>query len=102
MSMVRIAKIIVDASFLESFKVALKEGVEASVRLEPGVKTLYAASAKSEPTHFTILEIYADQAAYESHITAPHFIKYKTTTQHMVRSLELTDCLALVPEMKIK
>ena len=102
MSMVRTAKIIVDAAFLEAFKAALKEGVETSVRLEPGVKTLYAASSKAEPTHFTILEIYADQAAYEAHIATPHFLEYKTTTQHMVKSLELTDCVALIPEMKIK
>jgi quinol monooxygenase YgiN len=101
-SMVRVAKIIVDAAFLEPFRAALKEGVESSVRLEPGVKTLYAVSAKEVPTHFTILEIYSDQAAYESHITTSHFLKYKATTQHMVRSLELTDCIALVPEMKIK
>ena len=102
MSMVRIARIIVHARLLEQFKAALKEGVETSARLEPGVKTLYAVSAKDEPTHFTILEIYADQAAYESHITTPHFLRYKATTQHMVRTLELTDCAALVPEMKIK
>jgi hypothetical protein len=44
--MVRTAKITVDAAYLEEFKAALKEGVETSVRLEPGVKTLYAASSK--------------------------------------------------------
>ena len=102
MSMVRTAKITIDPTYLEEFKAALKEGVETSVRLEPGVKTLYAASSKAEPTHFTILEIYSDQEAYEAHIATPHFLKYKATTQHMVKSLELTDCVALVPEMKIK
>ena len=102
MSMIRIAKIIVDAVFLEQFKAALKDGVETSVRVEPGVKALYAASAKDAPTHFTVLEIYADQAAYESHINTPHFLKYKAETQHMVKSLELTDCDALVPDMRIE
>ncbi len=102
MSMVRVAKIVVDAAFLEQFRAALKEGVESSIKLEPGVKTLYAASAVEDPTQFTILEIYSDRAAYESHITTPHFLQYKAATQHMVRSLELTDCTALVPDMKIK
>lgn len=102
MSMVRVAKIVVDAAFLDAFRTALKEEVESSVKLEPGVETLYATSAMEEPTHFMILEIYSDQAAYESHITTPHFLKYKAATQHMVRSLELTDCIALVPDMKIK
>jgi 4-carboxymuconolactone decarboxylase len=57
---------------------------------------------KDRPTHFTILEIYADRSAYEKHIESPHFIEYKTGTQHMVKSLELIDTVPLVPEMKIK
>ena len=81
---------------------ALKEEVEASVRLEPGVLTLYAVSAKDDPTRFTILEIYADKAAYEAHLKTPHFIKYKAITQDMVRSLELVDSMPLIPEMNIK
>ncbi len=100
--MVRIANLIVEALHLESYKAALKEEIEASVRLEPGVLTLYAASAKEDPTRFTILEIYADQASYEAHLKTPHFVKYKTNTQGMVKSLELVDSVPLVPELKIK
>jgi 4-carboxymuconolactone decarboxylase len=43
-NMVRIAKIVVDQAQVESYKAALKEEIEASVRLEPGVLTLYAVS----------------------------------------------------------
>jgi quinol monooxygenase YgiN len=100
--MVRIANLVVDAAQLESYKTALKEEIEASVGLEAGVLTLYAVSAKEEPTHFTILEIYADQASYEAHLKTPQFVKYKTITQDMVKSLELVESVALVPEMKIK
>lgn len=100
--MVRLAKLIVDAPQLEAYKAFLKEEIEASVRLEPGVKTLYAVSEKARPTHFTILEIYADSAAYQAHIKTPHFLKYKTGTAGMVKSLELVETDPLVPEMKIK
>jgi quinol monooxygenase YgiN len=100
--MVRIANLVVEALHLERYKAALKEEIEASVRLEPGVLTLYAVSAKDDPTHFTILEIYADQAAYEAHLKTPHFIKYKAATQGMVMSLELVDAVPLVPGVKIK
>ena len=100
--MVRIANLVVEALHLESYKAALKEEIEASVGLEPGVLTLYAVSAKEDPTRFTILEIYADQASYEAHVKTPHFVKYKTNTQGMVKSLELVDSVPLVPEMKIK
>jgi len=76
--------------------------MEGSVRLEPGVLTLYAVSEKNDPTHITILEIYADTTAYQSHLLTPHFIKYKNGTKDMVRSLELVETVPLVPDMKIK
>ncbi len=100
--MVRLARLVIDPAKLEAYKAALKEEVEASVRLEPGVLTLYAVSEKQRPTHFTILEIYANQSAYEAHIKAPHFLKYKLGTEGMVISLELIDTVPLVQGMKIK
>jgi quinol monooxygenase YgiN len=100
--MVRLAKLVIDSTMLESYKAALKEEIETSVRLEPGVLTLYAVSEKNNPTHITILEIYADSVAYKAHLQTPHFLKYKTVTKEMVRNLELAETVPLVPGMKIK
>lgn len=100
--MVRLAKLVIDPGHLEQYKAILKEEIEASVRIEPGVLTLYAVSEKENPTHFTILEIYADSAAYRAHLQTPHFISYKTRTKGMVRSLELVETTPLIPDMKIK
>ena len=100
--MVRLAKLVIDSAKLESYKVMLKEEIETSVRLEPGVLTLYAVSEKDNPTHITILEIYADTAAYKAHLQTPHFMKYKTLSTEMVKSLELVGTVPLVPGMKIK
>jgi quinol monooxygenase YgiN len=100
--MVRLAKLVIDSPQLERYKAALKEEIEASVNREPGVLTLYAVSEKNDPTHITILEIYADTAAYQSHLLTPHFIKYKNITKDMVRTLELIETVPLIPGMKIK
>ena len=100
--MVRLAKLVIDASQLDSYKAALKEEIEASVRLEPGVLTLYAVSEKNNPTHITILEIYADSTAYKAHLQTAHFIKYKASTKDMIKSLELAEGDPLIPGMKIK
>jgi len=100
--MVRLAKLVIDSAQLESYKAFAKEEIEASMRLEPGVITLYAVSEKNRPTHITILEIYADSASYKSHIQTPHFLKYKNGTKDMVKSLELVETVPLVPGMKIK
>lgn len=100
--MVRLAKLVIDSAQLENYKDMLKEEIETSVRMEPGVLTLYAVSEKDRPTHITILEIYADTAAYKAHLQTPHFIKYKTGTMNMVKSLKLVAASPLVPGMKIK
>ena len=100
--MVRLAKLVIDSAQLENYNALLKEEIEASVRLEPGVLTLYAVAEKINPAHITILEIYADTVAYKSHLLTPHFIKYKNGTKGMVKSLELVETVPLVPGMKIK
>jgi len=89
--MVRIAKIQINPAQLDSYNVALKEQMTTAVKVEPGVLTYYAVADKADPSHITILEIYADTAAYQSHIQTTHFKKYKATVQNMVKSLELQD-----------
>ena len=53
--------------------------------------TLYAVSVKGQPTQIRIFEMNADTAAYEAHLQTPHFKKYKTGTQGMVKSLVLVE-----------
>ncbi|MFV8326200.1 putative quinol monooxygenase [Flavobacterium sp. ZS1P14] len=89
--MVRLAKIKVDPLQLDKYNIALKEQMTTAVRLEPGVLTYYAVADKSDPSHITILEIYADTAAYKLHIETTHFKKYKETVKDIVKSLELID-----------
>ena len=94
---VRIAELDIDPAQLNSYRAMLTEEIESSVRLEPGVLSLNAVSIKGNPAQIRILEVYADQASYEAHLKAPHFLKYKTGTAGMVRSLRLleTDPIAL-------
>ncbi len=89
--MVRLAKLEIDAAHLEAYKAALKEEIETSIRVEPGVIALNAVAEKDKPTRITILEVYAKVDAYKAHIETPHFKKYKAGTQHMVKSLELVE-----------
>ena len=101
-NLVRMSKITVDPARLEAYNAFLKEEIEASMRLEPGVLALYATAEKDVPHKVTILEIYADRAAYERHLQTPHFQKYKQGTLSMVKELELVDVKPLIPGLKIK
>jgi quinol monooxygenase YgiN len=98
--MVRLAKIKVDPLQLEKYNAALKEQMAAAIRIEPGVLTYYAVADKKDPTSITILEIYADTLAYQSHILTPHFKKYKETVKDMVKSLELMDVTLIAAAKK--
>ena len=100
--LVRLSKITVDPAQTDAYNAFLKEEIEASMRLEPGVLTLYATAEKDAPNRVTILEIYADQTAYESHLKTPHFLKYKQGTLAMVKELELINVEPLIPDLKIK
>jgi len=86
---VRLAELEIDPAQLDAYKAALKEEIEASIRVEPGVLTLYAVALKSDPAQIRLFEMYADTAAYEAHLQSPHFKKYKAATQGMVKSLRL-------------
>ena len=88
---VRIAELEIDPSQLAAYKLALKEEIEESVRLEPGVSALYAVSVKDHPNQIRLFESYNSQSAYESHLRTAHFLKYKTATQTMVKSLKLIE-----------
>lgn len=99
---VRLSLITVDPAQLDAYNAFLKEEIEASMRLEPGVLSLYAVAEKNHPNKITILEIYADEDAYQSHIKTPHFLKYKQGTLDMVQELQLLDVNPLIPGLKIK
>ena len=88
---VRLAELHIDPSQLEEYKAALRDEIETSIRLEPGVLTLYAVSVKGDPAQIRIFEMYADAAAYEAHLNTAHFKKYKASTQGMVKSLVLVE-----------
>jgi 4-carboxymuconolactone decarboxylase len=99
---VQLAKLEIDPAQLDAYKGALKEGVETALRVEPGVLMLYAMADAENPTHITLLEIYSNEEAYQAHLQSPHFLKYKTGTKDMVKSLELIKTVPLFPALNPK
>lgn len=87
--MVRIAEIEIYEGQMDAYQAILKEEQAASVRLEPGVIMLHSVVIADEPNQVRLLEVYANQTAYEAHIASPHFVIYKTSTEKMVKSLRL-------------
>ena len=84
---VRISEIEIFPDSLQAYNAILKEEAEASVRLEPGVISIFPMYQQKDSTQIRILEIYASKEAYQSHIKSPHFLHYKTATLSMVKAL---------------
>ncbi len=99
---VRLARIQIYPVQLENYQAALKEEIETSVRVEPGVLALHAVAEKDDPSHILVFEIYADAAAYQAHVESPHFKQYQAATQEMVKSLELVETIPIFLGTKAK
>lgn len=89
--MVRISEIEILPEFLREYNAILKEEASASVKLEPGVIAIFPMFQNETPTQIRIIEMYANKAAYHSHLKTPHFLHYKTSTLKMVKTLKLVD-----------
>lgn len=100
--LIRISEIEIYRDSLDAYKAILKEEAEASVRLEPGVISIFPMYQQKDSTQVRILEIYANREAYELHLKTPHFLHYKTTTLKMVKSLQLIDMNAIDPATMTK
>lgn len=98
---IRLSRVEVDPAYLDEYMKFAVEVGEISLRTEPGVLTMYAVQGKDNPCIITILETYASQEAYRSHIASDHFRKYKQGTLHMVKNLQLLDQTELNPSNKV-
>ena len=100
--MVRISEIEIVPEHLEEYNAILKEEASASVKIEPGVIAIFPMYQQENPTQIRIIEMYANKAAYQSHLQTSHFQHYKTTTLKMVKSLKLVDMNSLDKETMIE
>ncbi len=96
--LVRIAEIEVYPQYLTEYLAFANEVDRLSVEREPGVICLFPMQSAENPTLIRILEIYASDDAYQSHLKTDHFQRYKQGTLHMVKDLKLPAMEPLDPE----
>ena len=100
--LVRLAEIEVVPGKLDEYLKYAAEVGRVSMAKEPGVIALFSMQDKANPDKVYILEVYADQQAYQAHIQTAHFRKYKEGTADMVQSLKLIDTIPLVMAAFVK
>ena len=93
---VRLAEIEVYPAKLKEYLSFASEVGTVSMSVEPGVIGLFSMQDKADSCKIYILEVYADQEAYQAHLQTAHFKKYKEGTSRMVKSLKLIDTNPMV------
>ena len=91
----RIAEIEVHKKYLTEYLAAAGRVGATSVAQEPGVVCIFPMQVEDKANTIRIVEIYRDSAAYQAHLQTPHFLEYKQSTLHMVKSLRLIDTTPL-------
>ncbi|TSD90828.1 antibiotic biosynthesis monooxygenase [Mycobacterium sp. KBS0706] len=99
---IRLAELEIDPARLEEFSAAIRDGIETAIRVEPGVLALHAVFEKDDPARVRVFEIYTDEGAYRTHLQTPHFLRFRTTTETMIRSRRLLDAVPIMLGAKSK
>lgn len=94
----RIAEIEVYKKYLSAYLQAAGRVGQLSVEKEEGVVCIFPMQVSGKPNVIRIVEIYRDTAAYQEHLKTEHFLEYKRSTLHMVKSLRLVDVEPLTPD----
>ena len=97
---VRVADLQIDPERMAEYRAAVTEEIDTSMKTEPGVRAIYAMALASDPAALRFFEIYADEAAYQSHIASPHFRKYVEATKDLTTALRLTLTKPIVLQSK--
>jgi quinol monooxygenase YgiN len=90
---VRVAELEIDPAQLDAYHAVVKEEMDTSIRVEPGVLAIYSVAERENPARLRFFEVYADEAAYKAHIASPHFKKYVELTKGMITSRKLVDAV---------
>ena len=66
----------VKPEFVEAYKAAILENARLAIQ-EEGIIRFDVFQDLEDPTHFSLLEIYQDQAGRDFHLETEHFLKWK-------------------------
>lgn len=84
----RIVNLKVDAEDLDAFKKALTEDIETAVNTEVGALEIYALYDIKDSTKITVIETFLSMDAHAAHQETSHYLKFKNSTNGMVKSVE--------------
>ena len=76
-----IAPIQIKEGHKEEFVAAMLDDAKGSVNNEPGCLRFDVIQDAADPNRIWLYEVYQDEAAFQAHLQAPHFIKWRDTVK---------------------
>lgn len=76
-----IAPIQIKDGHKDAFIEAMLDDAKGSVNDEPGCLRFDVIQDSDDPNRIWLYEVYVDEAAFEAHRQAPHFIKWRNTVK---------------------
>lgn len=76
----------IEPSHLSTFLPLMSQNAAASVRDEPGCRQFDVCQDPEHPNQIFLYEVYDDRAAFDAHLTMPHFTSFDDATADMIRS----------------
>jgi (4S)-4-hydroxy-5-phosphonooxypentane-2,3-dione isomerase len=77
MSIFHTAHLRVREDFIEQFRHRLLRHARISLDAEPGCHRFDIHQETNDPALFLLIEIYANQAAFETHRVSPHYLQFR-------------------------
>lgn len=86
---IRLAEVTVNPDDMAAFKAIVIQEMKDAMAKEAGVLVMYAGTLANQANVWRFVEIYQDEAAYESHCETEHFKTYIAETAGMVADKQL-------------
>ncbi|HEM6146403.1 TPA: antibiotic biosynthesis monooxygenase [Streptococcus suis] len=91
----------VDEKNRDSFYQVGVKNFQTSYKEEAGTLAMYASSLRENQLEYKVFEIYADKAAYQTHVNSPHFKVYVEQVGSKLTKREVFEVEALFLEEKL-
>ena len=76
-----VATLRIKPEFRERFMVAMIDDARGSVENERGCFQFSVTQDKTDPNRIVLFEVYRDEAAFDTHKQAPHFVRWQESVK---------------------
>lgn len=86
-----------DPAHTDDFMPLMRENARATFQDEPGCRQFDLCMDPARPGEVFLYETYDDEAAFQTHLKTPHFLKFDAAVQHLVTGRDVRTYAQVAP-----